>query len=153
MFEGVTLPFNVSGLFVTAIDFVRVYAPWILVVLGFRFLPTIYRTLDKIINGPPPKKRKGGGKKSSGKGSGKKKTTGTKKRSTTATKKKGTSTTSRSRTSSGRKSRYRWEGPLNEMEIRIEKDSNGGFIRREIIYKDGVKMSEIREPFDPRQTG
>jgi hypothetical protein len=119
----VNLPFDVRGMLVGAIDFIKIYYLWILVILGFRFLPTIYRTLDKIFNPPPPKKKR----RAAGTGG----------------KKKGKSSTQTRNRSSGSAPKKRSSKKQEDgLDVRIDRDSTGRLYRREIIWENGKIVSE-----------
>lgn len=49
-FSGVTLPFTVSDMLTTAMSFMGIYGPWILLGLAVVFAPRIWETLSGIIS-------------------------------------------------------------------------------------------------------
>lgn len=49
-FTGITLPFTVADMLSTATSFLGIYGPWILLVLGVIFSPTLYGLVMKLVS-------------------------------------------------------------------------------------------------------
>lgn len=48
-FSGITLPFTVTDMLTTAVSFMTIYGPWILLGLGVIFAPQIWETVMGIV--------------------------------------------------------------------------------------------------------
>lgn len=142
-FSGIQLPNDVRSSLLSGLEFIAYFGPWVVIILGFIFLPFIHLALVQIVNeGNKTAKTTGGRKKSAGKKpAGKKKAAAGKK---PAGKKTTKSRSSRS-TGAAKQPRRKRE-KLPTIEIHLERDARTGrTIRREIFHHvDGTK-TETRE--------
>jgi hypothetical protein len=134
-FNGIQLPNDVRSSILSGLKFIAYFGPWVVIILGFIFLPFIYMALVQIVN-EGNKVAKAPAKK----GRGKKQTSS--KRTTKSSSRK---TGGAKRPSAPRKKREK----ANTIEIILEREKGTGrTIRREIIRKmDGTK-SETRDYMD-----
>lgn len=137
-FSGIQLPNDVRSSLLSGLEFIAYFGPWVVIILGFIFLPFIHLALVQIVNeGNKTAKNTGGRKKSAGK-----------KKAAAGKKPAGKKTTkSRSSRSTGAaKQPRRKREKLPTIEIHLERDARTGrTIRREIFHHvDGTK-TETRE--------
>lgn len=138
-FSGIQLPNDVRSSLLSGLEFIAYFGPWVVIILGFIFLPFIHLALVQIIN-------EGNKTAKSKAGSGRKKKTVSRKKTASKTTGKGTAKKSSSRSTGAAKRPRRKREKLPTIEIHLERDAKTGrTIRREIFHHvDGTK-TETRE--------
>ncbi|WP_068505871.1 hypothetical protein [Paenibacillus kribbensis] len=138
-FSGIQLPNDVRSSLLSGLEFIAYFGPWVVIILGFIFLPFIHLALVQIVNegNKTAKARTAAGKK---KPAGKKKAAAGKKPAGKRT----TKSSSRSAGAAKRPRKKREKLPTLEVQLDIE-ERTGRTIRREIIHHaDGTK-TETRQ--------
>ncbi|MGG4502704.1 hypothetical protein [Paenibacillus polymyxa] len=138
-FSGIQLPNDVRSSLLSGLEFIAYFGPWVVIILGFIFLPFIHLALVQIVNeGNKTAKTTGSRKKSAGKKpAGRKKAAAGKKPAGKKTAKKSSSRSTQPR-------RKREKIPTLEVQFDIE-ERTGRTIRREIVHHvDGTK-TETRQ--------
>ncbi|URJ38178.1 hypothetical protein MF625_005072 (plasmid) [Paenibacillus polymyxa] len=138
-FSGIQLPNDVRSSLLSGLEFIAYFGPWVVIILGFIFLPFIHLALVQIVN-------EGNKTAKSKTGSSRKKKTTSKKKTVSKTTRKGTAKKSSSRSTGAAKQPRRKREKLPTIEIHLERDARTGrTIRREIFHHvDGTK-TETRE--------
>jgi hypothetical protein len=123
----------------SGLEFIAYFGPWVVIILGFIFLPFIHLALVQIVN-------EGNKTAKSKASSGRKKKTASRKKTTSKTTGKGTTKSRSSRSTGAPKQPRRKREKLPTIEIHLERDARTGrTIRREIFHHaDGTK-TETRE--------
>ncbi|MEE4565925.1 hypothetical protein [Paenibacillus polymyxa] len=142
-FSSIQLPNDVRSSLLSGLEFIAYFGPWVVIILGFIFLPFIHLALVQIVN-------EGNKTAKSKAGSSRKKKTTSRKKTANKTTRKGTAKKSSSRSSgAAKRPRKKREKDLQTIQILLEREpGTGRTIRREIIRKaDGTK-TETRDYLD-----